>query len=669
VQRRSSMISSIGHEACQDGFWLPRRVRQQVLSAQTDYATLSFAKGRPCQPGDGGAVTVRWPQLGRAQWEQLLAGLQAARRQAPSGQAFWDRLQSALNVVGRRLSDPSDPLHIQALATLPGYTGYSESMIRLALRGIDLIKLDQLPAAFALSPTRQAAHGWQLMGDLAGRLRCYPFEEGGIKGAWERLTARRVDAERPLFGPATLPDLVVGYGAGNVPGTALLIALLAQAVTLAGGNGQRDMVVAPPVVVVKNSRREPIFTPLVLSGLEAADPDLVSCLAVLIWDYEDAAIQEFLLSQADLVIAAAGDETIAQIDRALTSYSNRPRPQAELGRSPDRTGRGPGKPGQAQVKPGQAQVKPGQAQVKPGQAVRFHAHGHKVSFSAIGREVLARDLPVVENLDPGQASPLPTVGICDDQAGQGGHMEPPLLDVVTLLAALDSALWDQHGCLSSRIHFVETGGEDHYSPAEYAAHLAAQLRLLSHFLPRGAWPRQQIHDRFDRYKLLEMPPGGRVQVVSDYGEEFLVVVDQRPPTASAFQSAVNDCQGRVIVVRPVADLQEVPDQYLRLLPAANLQSLSVAIGRPGEGLTDRFLRFAEACGQRGVTAIRTVGRGAFPQLAYSWDGLIPLDLTRRPVGCFATIEFDAPYEQMTDTYRLMARLGAAVGIGARGEQL
>jgi len=378
----------------------------------------------------------------------------------------------------------------------------------------------------------------------------------------------------------------VGYGAGNVPGTALLIAFLAMATTLAA--------CPQPAVVVKNSRREPIFAPLVFSALEAVDPDLVSCTAILVWDYEDGLVQQLLLSQAGLVIAAASDETIAQIGRALAGAM-----------SSDR------------------------------EAPRFHAHGHKISFSAIGREVLAHGLRDPVTLQP-------------------------VLDVVATLAALDSAIWDQHGCLSSRVHFVEVGGDGHYSPVEYATCLAAQLRLVSSYMPRGAWPRSQIYDRFDRYKLLEAT--GQVQVVSEYGEEFLVVVDQRPwAGGGAFQSAVNDCQGRVVVVRPVADLLEVPDLYLRLLPPANLQSLSVAIGRDGEDLTDRFLHFAEGCGERGVTAIRTVGRAAFPQLAYSWDGLIPLDLVHQPEGRFATIEFDTPYDQILETYRTFVQWGKGVG--------
>jgi Acyl-CoA reductase (LuxC) len=575
-----------------DGFWLPRQVRDQVLSAATHYAFLSFADGRPCEPGDAGAVTAKWPVLEPAEWRRLLACLRSARQRAPSGREFWARLQAALLTVGRRLADPLDPLHLLALAALPGYTGYSEPMIRLALGAIDLVNLDQLPAAFALTPTVRAARGWQCLDGLPGRLRCYPASRGSSGSALRRLLGWGLGGdERPLFGSPELPELVVGYGAGNVPGTALLIAFLAMATTLAGGS--------QPAVVVKNSRREPIFSPLVLGALESVDPDLVSCAAVMIWDYEDQPVQQLLLSQAGLVIAAASDETIAQIGRALQDTSA----SANSGDAPH--------------------------------APRFHAHGHKVSFSAIGREVLAH-------------------GLHDPLTLQ------PVLDIAATLAALDSAIWDQHGCLSSRVHFVEIGGDGHHSPLEYAARLAAQLRLVGSHVPRGAWPRSQIYDRFDRYKLLEMT--GQVQVVSEYGQEFLVAVDQRPwADATTLQQVVNDCQGRVIIVRPVADLLDLPDRYLRLLPAANLQSLSVATGRHGETLTDRFLRFAGACGECGVTAIRTVGRAAFPQLAYSWDGLIPLDLVHRPVGRFTTIEFDTPYDQMLETYHTFVQRGMEVG--------
>lgn len=568
-----------------DGFWLPQNAREQVLSPETHYETLSFSGGRPCHQDDEGAITVRWPVLGQEAWAQLLEILHTNRQRAPQGIEYWDRFQAALAVVGRRLADPADPLRAQALATLPGYTGYSSAMVRLALDALDMWAMAKFPSVFQQLPTLAVATEWHPLGDLPGRLRFFPARRRLRLRA--RLPGRGKDA---LFGPPLPLDLVVGYAAGNVPGTALLIALLAQATTLVGS--------PQPAVLVRNSRREPILAPLVLGALEAVDPDLMSTLAVLVWDYGDVrgkAVGQpsHLLAQANLVIAAASDDTISQIEQTIPRMA-RPDP------------------------------------------VRFHAHGHKVSFAAIGRDVL----------------------------GGGRHLEaggPPLLDVVALLAALDSVFWDQHGCLSARIHFVETGNSEHHSPLDYARCLVDQLRSLAVFLPRGAWPRRSLHDRFDRYKALEQT--GQVQVLSDYDDEFVVVVDSRPLEAAGFQRLVNDCAGRVIAVRPVESLMDVPDHYLRLLPAANLQSLSVAVGQEGALLSDRFLHFATACGDRGVTAIRTVGRGALPQLAYSWDGLLPPDLVRRrPKGHFTTIEFDLPYDEMIATYRQVLQQGAALGL-------
>jgi hypothetical protein len=111
------------------------------------------------------------------------------------------------------------------------------------------------------------------------------------------------------------------------------------------------------------------------------------------------------------------------------------------------------------------------------------------------------------------------------------------------------------------------------------------------------------------------------------------------------QRTVNACQGRVVVVRPVKDVMDVPG-YMRWLPASNLQSVSVAMDQARVG------EFAQAVGACGVTAVRSLGRAAFPQLAYSWDGLLPLDVGRlRPDGHFTTVEFDDLEKEMNDTAR------------------
>ena len=121
-----------------DGFWLPQDIRQRLVSAQSEYIYRSFASGRPARGDEPGAVTARWPRLDAGQWADLLAALQANRRRVPTGPVFWERLNAALRIASRRLGDTADDLHRLALATLPGYTGYSAAMIRIALGALDL---------------------------------------------------------------------------------------------------------------------------------------------------------------------------------------------------------------------------------------------------------------------------------------------------------------------------------------------------------------------------------------------------------------------------------------------------------------------------------------------------------------------------------------------------
>ena len=561
------------HQTAIDGFWLPQSIHSRLITPATEYASLSLAAGRPSSPGSPVAVTVRWPLLSIQDWQLLFDQLAENRRRLPGGEVLWQRLVGALQTVSSQVSAPLEPQSEHLIAALPKITGYSPAMLGFALQALDLFALEQMPAIYRARITRKAISDWQPVPGLPGRLRFFPDKSlerlrGWLPGYSNVLIHSRLDKS----------ELVVGFGAGNVPGTALLIGMLALSTALSADQ--------PPAILIKNSQHEPVFSPFVLRALERADPELVAGMAILIWDYTDVPLQEMLLSRADQVLIAASDETIEEV-------------RAQVGRAASRRGR----------------------------SIHFHPHGHKVSFTAIGQEMLAAD-------------PL------DPVSGR------PVVERVALMAALDSILWDQQGCLSSRIHFVETVAGNEAGTLAYAGHLQSALSRLASLLPRGAWPKQHLHDQFDHYKQLEA--AGLVQVLSDYDDEFVVTIDRRAPDLQSFSRQVNSCHGRVLVVRPVNDLREIASLYLRFLPARNLQSLSVALGKPGTGLDDRILDFATACGECGVTAIRTVGRGAFPQLAYSWDGQIPLDLVaERPAGHFTTIEFDDPYGQILETSRLL----------------
>jgi hypothetical protein len=439
-----------------------------------------------------------------------------------------------------------------------------------------MIHIETIARTLEGPPTWASARSWQPMpGELGGYVRFYPARPA------DRLAAA-VRGGAPIYRAAPEVELAIGFAAGNIPGNGLILALLlhlanclsvtrgegragaraaglpphaaagarsgatgASGATAANGTGR----LRAPAVVVRNSRQAPLMSPWVLSAIEEEDPELVAGIAMLIWDYQDRPLQQRLLGRAGLVAAAASDQTIASIEAGLRASAS---------------------------------------------PARFHAHGHKVSFEAVGREALEGD--------PG---------------------------ALARLTALDSALWDQYGCLSARVHFVERGGRR--ATAEYGEALNAAMRSLGEEMPRGASPIRMIRRAWEQFKLLE--PGGGVRVLSGPEDGYLVVQDDRPWNDYLLRETVNSCVGRVIVVREVENLAEVPRRYLSRIPAANLQTLGVATA------AERILPLAEGAGACGVTALRRLGRASFPQLAYSWDGYLPLDLgSVRPRGHFSTVE-------------------------------
>jgi hypothetical protein len=208
--------------------------------------------------------------------------------------------------------------------------------------------------------------------------------------------------------------------------------------------------------------------------------------------------------------------------------------------------------------------------------------------------------------------------------------------------------------LSSRIHFVEEGDIDDYTPLEYGQAIVDELRSLSERIPRGRIPLSRIHDRFEYFNAQTY--SDQVKLCSSYEDDFIVVVDQRPWNEQQFKSIINNCIERTIVIRPVDSILDVPLKYLRWIDEKNLQTMYVAVNGEREGgWSDEFSQFVEAIGERGVTSIRTVGQGPFPQLAYSWDGYLPQSLSiSYPEGRFTTIEFEDNYSQILQIFSLLA---------------
>ncbi len=569
-----------------DGFWLPQEIKQEIITAETPWIVQRYQDGRQTDEDGPGTVGARWPMLSSAQWSRLLDLLHEQRESPPID--FFDRLEGALTILSQRFNDPTDSLTKTALSAIPSYTGYAPEMIQFVLGALDLMPLATLGAIVDLELPGEVQHkfvAFQEPGELSGRVRFYRTRSDNI---FKSVFSQPRNKPFP-FSPA-YPNQVLGYAAGNVIGTAHIISLLAQVSALIqrGKNTEAPKI---PAILVKNSRQEPLFAPLIFSVLEEIDPLLTNTIAVMIWDYEDTQLQDSLIAGSDLIIAAAADITINQIDEVIQRV---------------------------------------QTPVHP---IRFQSHGHKVSFTTIGKFYLEREKPL------------------SDQTSL------EIIHLTAFLAAVDSIFWDQYGCLSSRVHFVEHIDESSYTPEQYGNFLAEKIRLLSTFIPRGSIPLHGLHTRFEKY--VALTSSGQVQLCSNYEDDFLVIVDSRPWSPSIFQDVVNDCVERTIIIRPIENLLEVPQKYLGWLPAKNLQTMSVAIDGPENHIwSSSFAQFVDAIGKRGVTGVRTIGRGPFPQLAYSWDGYLPLDLAlERPPGRFTTVEFENTYQQILDTYDLYTSRG------------
>ncbi len=517
------------------GYWIPATLREQVLSGAI-FETTWGLRAQLVAPQTPGATVATWPKLRPEGWQALWRGLRAA---PPLSVAA---LEIALQRVVRRLLDPQDELHRIVATLLPPHTGFQMEMLDFAFGFFEKLPVRALAGMVNWEPPAAVRKSFVQFPGLPGGVRFYDAAPLGQ-------VRRFLNGARTH--PVARPGTLVGYAAGNIPGAALLITLLGQ------------LLHPQPALLIRNSRREPFFTPLLLAALEEIDSALVANVAVLIWDYDDAALQASILREADLLLLVAGDGTIARVEEGVR---------------------------------------------RAGATPRIHYHGHKISFVAVERSCLTAER----------------------------------LPLVAPLTALDTAIWDQNGCLSPRLHFVEEGGV--FTPEDYADAVTGALRTLSVQLPGGLLDLRRLHSRFDKFQSLAV--GGRATVHSAYNDPFLVVVDHRAYDSSTLAEAIGDARDRTVIVRPVPNLEAIPRDYLRRLPARNLQTLSVAL----DSRAERFLPFAESVGRCGVTALRTVGRAAFPGLTHSWDGLLPCDLiTTRASGHYTTYEFDDALTQISET--------------------
>jgi hypothetical protein len=175
------------------------------------------------------------------------------------------------------------------------------------------------------------------------------------------------------------------------------------------------------------------------------------------------------------------------------------------------------------------------------------------------------------------------------------------------------AMYDQRGCVSPQIVYVEEGGAK--SPVDFVDLLSSSLAEIETRLPSGGLDTAQASRLQQARSTAEFVAASeRGAVRHGRSSPWTVVLDRgaQPGVSTA---------GRFVWVRPVADATDVP--MLVSAFARHLQTVGVA------GLGTRVERVATALGQVGASRVAPFESVAYPPAWWHHDGRGPLlDLVR-----------------------------------------
>ncbi|WP_420125521.1 acyl-CoA reductase [Longimicrobium sp.] len=207
---------------------------------------------------------------------------------------------------------------------------------------------------------------------------------------------------------------------------------------------------------------------------------------------------------------------------------------------------------------------------------QFLGYGPKVSFGVVGRGALSGD---------------------SARAAARG-------------AALDASTFDQQGCVSPHLFYAEEGGA--VSPEAWSAMLAEEMALVEGELPRGTLAPGEssaIRQLRAEAEFAEAGGGGTRLHASGEGTAWTVLYDPRPDFTAS-------CLNRVVRVKPVASLADVPGLVERYAPV--LQTVGIAAD------ADETRALATALARVGASRFTPLGKMAWPPPWWHHDGRSPL---------------------------------------------
>jgi hypothetical protein len=201
-----------------------------------------------------------------------------------------------------------------------------------------------------------------------------------------------------------------------------------------------------------------------------------------------------------------------------------------------------------------------------------------------------------------------SVGVVGRDALGAKRVEATAAEVAAAVAT-----YDQRGCVSPQVIFVEEGGAT--SPAGFADALARALEAVEARLPTGRLDAAQastLQQARGTAELLAATAGGVVR--HGFRAAWTIVF-------AAMAIVPGPTAGRFVFVRPLRDAEELPEALGRLGP--HLQTVGAA------GLDERLEAVAGALGLVGASRVAPFGSVAFPPAWWHHDGRGPLlDLVR-----------------------------------------
>lgn len=203
---------------------------------------------------------------------------------------------------------------------------------------------------------------------------------------------------------------------------------------------------------------------------------------------------------------------------------------------------------------------------------RFLGFGHRVSFAYISRETIS------------------------------GFSLPKLLR----RAANDVAAWDQLGCLSPHVFYVEPGGK--VTPEQFAEKLAHELRTLEQEQPRGPISTDNSAAIATRRSFYEVraSASAETRMWTSAGSTAWTVIFEADPAFSP------SCLHRFIYVKSAPNLTTV----LRAADRVHRRVSTVALSAP----EDRAPEMVKELARWGVTRVCAVGDMQNPPISWRHDG-------------------------------------------------